>query len=215
MKRLRSKRVAISGLLALGAVTLLATAQSWVTFGFDPEASAVASITVSGNQIAPLAFALALAALAGTAALTISGRPLSTIISIAITLCSAGISAVAILVAVSPVQHAQAQLTTATGLSGEASLAAYVATERTEIWLFVAIVASGFLLLAALIAALSAHTWNQSGARFRSNDLSGRTQRLESNVIEPEDRNLALADDRILDWDDLSHGRDPSAQDPR
>lgn len=214
MKTLVTKRASLTLLLLVAAVALLASSQNWVTFHLDIEATAsTPTLELSGNALAPLSFALSLAALAGVGALTIANRSLRYIVLTAIAACGLGIGIVAISVAANPVAFAQSALTETTGLAGIGTLKSHVQSITVSAWVVVTGLAAVFLVILAAFTLVTSHMW--ANVRTKYDVQSPRSSSNEQpNIASKPGVSDGLADDRISDWDALSHGDDPSETPP-
>jgi hypothetical protein len=215
MKRLGTKRVALTVQLIVAIFALIASSQNWVTFTLSDEtALSTRFLDVSGNTIAPLTFALLLAALAGLAALTISNRGLSYVVLVAVAACGVGSSIVCANVANNPIEFAQTQLTKATGLAGTGTLKSYVVSTALSPWLIITAIASVALSILAIFAIANAHNWARRRTRYDSRSRRTADASLPGDESTRRVSVEDLADDRIDDWDALSSGEDPSATQP-
>lgn len=215
MNKLATKRISLTLQLLVAVFALLASSQNWIVFTFIEEsAAATRLLEVSGNTVAPLTFALLLAALAGLGALTIASRGLSYVILVAVAACAVGSSIVCANVANNPIEFAQAQLTQATGLAGVNTLNEFVASVSLSPWLAITAIAAALLAILAVFAIFNVHKWANRRTKYdaptnHTPDTSTLANENSTRVSVDD-----LADDRIDDWDALSSGEDPSATQP-
>lgn len=214
MRYTLTKRASLTLLLILSVTALLGSSQNWLTFTLDTVASSNQNLSVAGNALAPLAFSLSITALAGIGALTIANRVVSVIILVALSAASIGIVAVTWAVMADPVGYAKAQLSAATGLAGLNSLREHVVQTEISPWVAVTLVVAIVFAATSIATLFFVRNWAVAGTRYSSRDVRGTAQDQAESSAETYARSEALSDDRIQDWDALSHGEDPSENDP-
>lgn len=214
-RRARSTTVLL--LLAAGALLLIASTQPWfvVVLRESPETP----LDVSGSAAVPVLAPLALAALAVAAATSIAGRFLSYAAAVLAVLL--GLALTLLLWAPSTGDTAAAiapSVTEATGIAGADTVAALVRRVETTAWPVIALVLSIAVFVIGLFAAATAHTWPQTGRRYRTDPRSrpGAAASGQDGVgdgapgADGPSGPTAQPLDAIDSWDDLSHGSDPT-----
>lgn len=195
-------RAALVILLAgLGSLALVVASQRWIVLVLSPGAAAVERLDVSGQQLAPALSPLALAALASALALTIAGRVFRRVLGAIVVLLGAGITVVGTSVLGDPAAAAGSSLATVTGLAGEGSRA-LVVSEEVSAWPLLAAGVGAVLAVAGVLVVVLAGRWPGGGRRFRA--AGAPVPAVDSGPP-----------DRISEWDALSSGTDPSAEEAR
>lgn len=185
-------------LVAASLGSLLAILQPWVSFSLKSAEQAATSnsgLVMSGNELSPLVLALNLAFLAVVAVLTISGKTVRTLLFSGLIALTVAAFVSVVIVIQSPLVAAQARLTSLTGLTGLDSLSDEVESLALTAWPFIALVCIGLVAIVAVLGLSSHASWTASGQRYVRNRVVTRAD---------------SKPDRIDDWDDLSHGTDPT-----
>lgn len=190
----RGRSIAVSGFLLGGAVSIIASTQTWLTV---QRADAGADILVPGASALPLLAPLSLAVLALGAALSLTGSVLRLIFgalagAVAILM---GWSTLQLLLS-SPVSAVASTVTDVTGIAGAAGLADLIGAIVPTAWPVIALVGWAILLIAAVVVVLTGRTWKSGGRRYRTD--AGAAAVAEGPV------------DAVDSWDDLSRGTDPT-----
>lgn len=192
-RRSREPLLAVLALAVLGAVTILASTQTWITAAV----SGSRPVVVAGSAAAPALAPLALALLALAAVLGIAGRAARIVLAIVAVLCGAGIVAVALPAITDAVGAAAGRVTAATGIAGAASVRATVTGTSTTPWPVVALVAGTLTFLAGPAIAVRSPRWPVGGRRFRAAAPAP-----------------VATTDPVEEWDALTKGDDPTAVPP-
>jgi len=193
----RARSTAVLGMLAAGALGVIASTQTWIDVTLNDGAQQ--SLAVPGSNALPVLTPLSLAALALGAALSIAGPVLRYVFGVLGVAIAAviGIATAQVLIA-RPVSATAATVTEATGISGLDAVADLVAGLSLTPWPAVTLVAQLLLALASVYTLVTARRW-KSGA--------GRKYRTADGAPDGTSR----PHDAIDSWDDLSRGDDPTA----
>ncbi len=217
MKVRRARFITVLMLLAAGALLLIASTQTWfvVVLRESPDTP----LEVSGSAAMPVLAPLALAALAVAAATSIAGRFLSYAAALLAILLGVALTVLLWAPSIGDTSAAIAPtVTEATGIAGTDAVAALVRRVDTTAWPVIALVLSVALLVIGLFAAVTAHTWPQTGRRYRTKSRA-RGSDTAGPGAEPGQFDAASGEasvtssaplDAIDSWDDLSHGSDPT-----
>jgi Tryptophan-associated transmembrane protein (Trp_oprn_chp) len=188
-RRFRLYTIILIGLLAL--LTLLTTTQTWWTLHL-----ATTTIPVAGTVAGPALSALSLCGLALAAALSIAGPVFRLILGILQLLLGFTVVLTTVQSIAHPAEQAGTLISQATGVAGEAADAALVKSVDFAGWPWVAIV-FGVLSFGAGIWLL---------ATFRRWPTASR--KYQAVRFQPADGPR----DAVIDWDALSDGSDPTAE---
>ena len=193
----RARSLAVMAMLAAGAISVIASTQTWIDVTLDDGAQQ--TIAVAGADALPVLTPLSLAALALGAALSIVGpvlRYLFGVLGILIAVL-VGIGTAQLLFA-TPVSATAAAVTEATGISGTDAVASLVTTLSLTPWPAVTLLAQVVLAAAAVFTLVTARRWASGASRkYRTAEEAGTA--------------TGRPHDAIDSWDDLSRGDDPTA----
>ncbi|KAB1657834.1 Trp biosynthesis-associated membrane protein [Pseudoclavibacter chungangensis] len=203
----RAKRIALLALVAGAGIAILAWSQTWFTFeiALDPGTTPGSS---RGETAAPALMALALAGLAGVAGLALAGPVFRIVLGALEALLGGTVLLVTGVALASPLGAVSADVAEKTGVSGVHATSALVVEGSlvASPWPWVAILAGVVLVAAGCWTIATGRRWPGSsrkyGARFE--DTAG-------GDAAPRER--AVGDDRVDQWDALSHGDDPTGAD--
>ncbi len=191
----RSRSLSVLGILAAGAVGVIAATQTWIVITLTD--AAADPLTVPGADAVPLLAPLSLAALALGIALSIIGPvmryvfgAIAAAIAVALIVLTLGI------VTGPPVAALAGAVTDHTGIAGDASVADLVASTALTPWPLVSLACWIVLLAAAVLTLATAHTWKATGRRYRQ---STEPHAATSGPL-----------DAVDSWDDLTRGEDPT-----
>ena len=183
----------------LCAAALLAWSQPWFVATLGGESATHPPIPAPGDVAAPAVSALALAGLAGLGAMAISG-PVFRMILAALEIVVGGCIALsAVLAMVSPVGAVEPLVTGATGIAGHEAVMGLVATVPATVWPSVALASGVLLALLGCAILLTGRAWPGSSRKY---------QPVRFGPAEPG----AGRERAVSDWDALSEGGDPTAQ---
>lgn len=215
MKR-RQRSTAVLATLFAGALALIASTQTWFTVVLD-DGSATALAVPGADAVAVLA-PLSLAILAAGAALSIAGRILASILAVV-----AAASGVVLLIVTVPLLFGDtlgavaSTVTEATGLAGRDAVADLVADTSATAWPVLGALGAAVAVLAGVFVLATARRWTGTGRRYRSTSETGvdAGRSSSAHASATDDRHESggrpvRERDAIDDWDDLSHGQDPT-----
>jgi uncharacterized membrane protein (TIGR02234 family) len=197
----RARLLAVVGALAAGALGIISSTQTWLTVVLADGADQ--ALAVPGAAAIPVLAPLSLAALALGGALSIVGRVLRYAFGVLAAVIAITLGVLTWQVAVDPaVSSVASTVTTATGISGDAALFELIASVTTTAWPAVTLVGWAALLGAGVLTLATAHRWQGSGRRYRT-DVAAPAPTPGVAESRPHDA--------IDSWDDLSRGDDPTA----
>jgi len=225
----RAKRTAL-GLVAVAAgLGILAWSQPWFSFSIPTDAGIVSG-EASGDTASPATMALSLAGLAAVAALALAGHGFRVVLGALTAIVGACQVYAALLGRADPAGAIGPKLTEHTGIDGGSSIAALVAAGQVSesAWPVAAVLGGALMAVAGVLAVWTSRAWPASGRRFRTDadaaaDASGgarRAVRFEDadGAAAPRARDrsgrpadhASAGDERVTQWDALSHGDDPT-----
>lgn len=197
----RARLLAVVGALAAGALGIISSTQTWLTVVLADGADQ--ALAVPGAAAIPVLAPLSLAALALGGALSIVGRVLRYAFGVLAAAIAITLGVLTWQVAVDPaVSSVASTVTAATGISGDAALSELIASVTTTAWPAVTLVGWAALLGAGVLTLATAHRWQGSGRRYRT-DVAAPAPAPGVGASRPHDA--------IDSWDDLSRGDDPTA----
>jgi uncharacterized membrane protein (TIGR02234 family) len=209
----RVKYAIILGVVAAGALALLAATQTWYTVHLAASANHPGGLDVPGSSAAPALTALSLACLALALALAISGRIarfvlalLGVLVGVCIILSAAGAMA-------NPEATGISIVTKATGIAGDDSVRRLIVGIDATLWPPVALAAGILVALAGVAAWVTANRWAGGSKRYQAVRFSPAERAPDSEAQHPATNRPAAenARDAAIDtWDDLSNGDDPT-----
>jgi uncharacterized membrane protein (TIGR02234 family) len=210
----RIKSLTLLALLVADLLALLAWTQTWYTVHLSMDTPTGRDIAASGTDAAGGLIGLALAGLALLAAISLAG----TIVRIVLGVVQVGLGVAMVAQALGvligrDVTGVYDTVSSSTGVAGDASLAALITSSAFTIWPYVAAVGGVLAVLAGLLIVLRTRSWPRAGRRYSADTTKDDTA-LASAGATPAVAPTATADtepDRIGDWDELSHGQDPTA----
>ena len=196
----RARLVAVLAALAVGALGVISSTQTWLVATLDDGAQH--TLAVAGAAAVPVLTPLSLAVLALGAALSIVGLLLRVIFG-AVTIAIAGILGFlsAQVAFTAPISAVASTVTTATGITGEDAVGALVSSVTATPWPAITLAGCVVLLAAGVFTLVTARGWGSSGRRY------------ESDAAAPAEGGAAASRpfDAVDSWDDLSRGADPTA----
>lgn len=195
----RARLIAVVTALAVGAVGVISSTQTWLVATLDDGAQH--TLAVAGAAAVPVLTPLSLAVLALGAALSIVGVVLRYVFGALTVLIGALLSLLSAQVAFqTPISAVASTVTTATGITGLDAVAALVSSVAATPWPAVTLVAGVVLLAGGLFTLATARGWGRSGRRFDA----------EAPVAADSAAPASRPFDAIDSWDDLSRGADPT-----
>jgi uncharacterized membrane protein (TIGR02234 family) len=189
---LRSRGRAVGTLVALGAAALGATVPVWVRTTVSTALEPDVAVEVAGTTAAPAVSAAALVVVAAGLVLAIAGRIARWLALAVAALAGALVAASAVAVLADPVPTATAGAADAAGVTDLTSPVALTP------WPWLAAAVGVLVVVAAVLAALGAPAWAATSGRHERADVAGE----KPARTEPDAHD---------DWDALSRGTDPSA----
>lgn len=194
MTRLTSKGVVIALAIVGGGIVLAASTRPWVTGTVDDAVLGTSRITGTGTEVAPGLVALSLAALAAVIASTTSGRVVRVVTLVLAALCSGGLVVLVARTLLDPSGVLGRVAAASTGRTGTLETHA-----SPSAWPWIALAGVVVLLMATVDAFLGARRWQGLSDRYDA-PASG-------------DRRGPRGERVVSDWDRLSSGEDPTAED--
>jgi Tryptophan-associated transmembrane protein (Trp_oprn_chp) len=189
-RKLRLYTILVIGLLAI--LTLLSTTQTWWTLHL-----ATASIVVPGTVAGPALTALSLCGLALAAALSLAGPVFRLILGVLQLLLGFTVVLETVLSIAHPAEQAGTLISQATGVAGEAADTALVKSVDFAGWPWVAIVLGVLSFIAGIGLLATFRRWPTASRKY------------QAVRFQPADGPR----DAVIDWDALSDGSDPTAED--
>ncbi|PPF85069.1 hypothetical protein C5E07_06175 [Pseudoclavibacter sp. RFBJ3] len=209
----RGKRGTLLAIVVGAGLAILAWSQVWFSFEVSLGAQTFAG-EVRGDVAAPAVMALALAALAVLAALALAGVVFRYVLGGLLTLVGAVLVLQSFVAVGNPAPAIAPEVTAASGLAGEQTIADAVAAGAVSVgfWPWLAVVAGAVLAFAGVLAIVTARRWPTSGRRFSTTSLEAADEMPENGQPSGDVRADAPAgsDQRVEQWDALSHGDDPT-----
>ena len=189
----REKYALVLADLALAALLLLIGSFTWVHIVFVPGALPFDQLDRTGLAILPSLVALSLASLVVGATLTIAGRTFRRVLGLVQVLLSVGIVASIATVIAEPIATSSTEIAAMSGVSGDAQRA-LIASADLSVAVWLAIIAAALQVVVGAIIVVRSGRWPRSGARYEQAAPATK------------------ADDAVSEWDDLSRGDDPTAE---
>jgi hypothetical protein len=182
----RERSLVVLGVLAAGALAVLASTQ---TFATAVVTGTRAPVVVDGQAAAPSLAPIGIVALALGLALTIAGRAARPVLGVLLVLLGAGVVAAAFPNVVDDAVGTRGAITAVTGVTDVAGL---VVSRSGTAWPVVAVAAGVLAVLLGLVVLVRSRRWATGGRRFRAETPAVRRT------------------DPISEWDALSRGADPT-----
>lgn len=196
-----SKRAVVLLLLAAGSVVLVSGSQQWVSGSVDDAVLGIGRVQGRGSEVAPGAMAAALVGLASAVAAATSGALVRVVAACAALLSAAGGAAAVLVVLADPGGALGRLAATGTGRSGIVA-----AQGRAGGWAWVALVAMLVMGVGGLGALVGGRGWRRLSSRFDAPVAEGTAPQA------PAGESAAA---RASEWDQLSRGEDPTADNER
>lgn len=186
---MRLRPLTILAITACAALTLLSATQPWWTVAFDGR-----SLEVAGTVASPALSVLALSSLALAAALSLAGPVFRVILGVLQVLLGGTIVFVAVASLVDAVGASATVISEASGVAGAKSIAGLVDGVTMTPWPFVGVASGALALLVGAALLGTSRRWPAGTRKY--------------DAVRLEDP--AAPRDRVLDWDALSDGADPT-----
>lgn len=197
----RGRLLAVLTTLAVGAVGVISSTQTWLVVVLDDGSRH--ELAVTGAAAIPVLAPLSLAALALGAALSIAGLVLRYAFGGLTVLLAVSLGALSGRIAfTTPTGAVASTVTAATGVAGSEAIDALTASVRSTPWPGIMFALSALLLAAGGFIIATARTWSGSGRRFEADSAAAGAA-----AGKPAPRVV----DAMDSWDDLSRGADPTA----
>ena len=163
----RARTLAVTAILAAGALGVISSTQTWLTVTLREGSDAV--LLVPGASALPVLAPLSLAVLALGGALSIVGVVLRSVFG-ALTVLIAAVLAwlTGAIILQRPTAAAASTVTEATGITGLGPVADLVEGVSVTPWPAVALVGWVVLLAAGVLVLVSARAWKGTGRRYRT-----------------------------------------------
>lgn len=189
---MRPKLLTLAGVALAGAVSLMAGAQTWVSFMLEGTHTLESAI---GHDINPALSPVSIALVAAALALTIAGPVFRRVLGALVVLLGVGLVALTWTVLAAPLGSVSGAITELTGLTGGAAGSA-VTWIQVSPWVYVNLVVGCVAVLLGAVIIVLGGRWRAGGRKYNTEQVRG----------------TATQDgpDRISDWDSLSSGDDPS-----
>ncbi|WP_235037971.1 Trp biosynthesis-associated membrane protein [Microbacterium sp. 18062] len=196
----RARTIGVLATLALGALGVVSSTQTWVHVVLVDAASS--DVAITGATAVPVLAPLSLAVLALGAALSIVGRALRLVFGALTVLISAALVTLSVPVVVGPPASAIGpSVTEVTGIAGDGVVSEMVSSTSMTPWPAVTAIVGVVLALAGLFVLATGARWPSGGRKYEA-----AAQRAERRAQEGPL-------DAIDSWDDLSRGDDPTTPD--
>jgi hypothetical protein len=186
----RLRALSLIAVIALGGLAVLAWSQQWFVVRLSGSEFAVGGDVAGGGV-----FPLALASFALVAALALAGPVFRTALGLLEAFIGVGVIASTAFSLSDPVTAMAPALSKRLGISGSESLHKVVTGTVATAWPGVAIAAGVLMALAGLAIAVTSRAWPVSGRKYTLT------------------RDANTSGDPVQDWDALSEGDDPTADD--
>ncbi|QIM16416.1 Trp biosynthesis-associated membrane protein [Leucobacter insecticola] len=201
---MRTKLWTLAGIALTGAVSLLAGAQTWVSFMLDSNHSVEVS---TGHEINSALSPVSIAIVAAALALTIAGPVFRRVLGVLVALLGAGLVALTWAVLASPIGSVAGKITELTGLTGGGGGDGVIVTwsqvtwSQVSPWAYTSLIAGLVAVLLGAAVVILGGKWGTAGRKYDAE------RKLRANTESKPDR--------ISDWDLLSDGDDPSGEEER
>ncbi|WP_157535947.1 Trp biosynthesis-associated membrane protein [Microbacterium sp. Root166] len=192
----RARLLAVTAILACGALGVISSTQTWLTVALGEDAPL---LPVAGASAVPVLAPLSLAVLALGGALSIVGTVVRYVfgaLTVVIAVLLGWLTAQVVFAL--PTSAVASTVTEWTGITGEAAVAALVVSITSTPWPVVTLIGWIALCAAGLFTLVTASRWRRTGRRYRTDETIGAT----AGGSRPHDA--------IDSWDDLSRGDDPT-----
>ncbi|MCS5719483.1 Trp biosynthesis-associated membrane protein [Herbiconiux sp. CPCC 205763] len=229
----RLKALAILAVLGLSALTFLAWSQSWGTLTIVAGTTSAATLDVPGSVAAPALSALALAGIALAGALAIAGPIIRIVLGALEVLLGASVLASAVGAVTDPVAAGASVVTTSTGVAGTQSVRDLVTVSTTTPWAAVTVALGALMIVAGVFVIVTVRRWPQASRKYQAVAFEGADGQRSADPAdffddEPVDSTETRADApsapptstrppattardaAVDDWDNLTHGTDPT-----
>ncbi|KGJ75985.1 hypothetical protein GY21_09400 [Cryobacterium roopkundense] len=192
--------------LVASTLALLAWTQVWVNAVVSASGADSLRLAVDGSEASPAITALALAGFALAGALAIAGRIVRVVLGALEVLIGVSVFLSTIQVIANPALASSPVVTAATGVAGTDSILAAVEAATTTPWPYLALGASFVMLLAGVGIIVTSGRWPGPTSRYQTTRMApaGGNPAAESQTPDP-----------VVDWDELSRGEDPTAENNR
>lgn len=191
----RGKLISVLGVVALGAMALIASTQAW--YFVDLHEVIEHPLEVTGTAALPVLAPLGLAAMAMAGALGIVGRALRFVFGVLTLALGSVLTAMVAPLAFSvPVTAVASTVTEATFITGDASITALVASVTPTAWPGITLAVGVLIAVLGVFILVSSRRWQGGGRRFAG---SAGVRAQTSGPV-----------DAIDGWDGLSLGIDPT-----
>jgi uncharacterized membrane protein (TIGR02234 family) len=191
----RSRPLVVLAGLAIAGIVLLSWTQPWFTARLDATSATTNTVTADGSVV-PFS-ALAIAMLALSIALTIAGRVLRVVLAVVEVLLGVAVVVTGVAAVSDPVRAASGAIQGVTGVSDAYAIRGLVSSISTTPWPSVGIVGGVLAALLGVVVLVVQRSWPGPSRRY--------------GATPPRDRDAPR--DAVVDWDDLSAGVDPTAED--
>lgn len=194
----RASRLRIISLLAgvaVNGLTMMTWTGQWFMLRLVGGQTGHPDLPVAGSVAAPALVALSLAGLALMAALALAGPVFRVVLGVLQSLIGVCVVLSTVLAIIDPVKVSMPVITKATGVTGSASTAQLVQSVGQSGWPWFALALGVGSIGLGVLVVLHARHWPQSSRRYQAVRFAG-------------DR--SSGGDAVEDWDDLSHGKDPT-----
>ena len=193
---MRPKLLTLLGIALTGAVSLMAGAQTWVSFMIEGNHTLETAI---GHDINPALSPVSIALIAAALALTIAGSIFRRVLGVLVALLGAGLIALTAAVLAAPLGSIAGAVTALTGLSGDSSASA-VTWIQVSPWVVTNLIVGILAVIFGAVVVIFGGRWGAAGRKYDSENARRSAP--------------SAGPDRISDWDSLSGGADPSDESP-
>ena len=200
--RLTGKRVVSAAVAVPALVLLLATTRTWLTGRSAEPLLGGGAVSATGSQVAPGVLALVLVCLVALVTTLTGGPAVRRVSSVVLVLASAGAAVMTAVPLTRPEESLGRVAAAGLGRTGVVATSADVFA-----WAWTALVSAVVLLLAAVLAAVAARRWSGLSGRF---DAPGDQSAAATRTTEIS--TATGQGTRRTAWDELTEGRDPTAE---
>lgn len=196
---MRRRGVTFSVFLVMAAVTGASWSQEFMNIRLRPGEATVASLALTGSQLAPLLGLLVLTAAIATLVTAVARGSLRYLAAMACLLLTLGEIITLVVILTNPAVLARATMASITGIDDAVAQRDLIVDLSFSAWVVVALIGACFQTIVAARVLFLIRQWRESASRYERRGV--RVQR--SRVTHPRDATEV--------WDTLSDGQDPTS----
>lgn len=205
----RLKLLTILVVVVGAGLGLAGATQTWFTVTLTQAAGHPAPVVVTGADASPALTALSLAALALALAFAIAGRVARIIVGV----IGVILGATVIFASVGDPKRSlgvRNAVSTATGITGDSSVRALIDSVAASAWPTLALIGGILIVIGALAALITGGRWPGGSRRYNAVRFEEADGQAASVPRKSDER---PGDSAVDDWDELTRGDDPTADD--